>query len=54
MIYGICGICKKRRFFVRKRKIKLPTGDIATSQKLMCGKCDRIVKKAVNIKTNGT
>lgn len=39
-VYAPCGVCKKKRFFIRKRLIEIPvTGGEMTSQKLMCTKC---------------
>lgn len=38
-LYGKCFKCKRNRFFVAKRGIKLPIGDIAKSRELFCNKC---------------
>lgn len=44
-IYGICETCHKKRWFVRKRIVKLPINRTAKSQKKMCNKCYRGVNK---------
>lgn len=48
--YGPCEGCKKPRFFIRKRDIKLPIGQVAKSQKKLCGKCYKAVKKVIETK----
>lgn len=40
-IRGRCLGCKRKRWFVRKRQVKLPIGLIATSKDLMCTTCYR-------------
>jgi hypothetical protein len=48
MIYGTCETCKKKKFFVKKRKIEVPfEKQIATSKKQMCRKCINIIKVAL-------
>jgi len=38
--FAPCESCKRRRFFIRARKVNLPTGAIATSKKLLCDGCN--------------
>lgn len=42
--YAPCFKCKKRKFFVRKRRIPLPTGTlVATSRELFCTPCTNLL-----------
>lgn len=50
--FSKCHNCKKKKFFISKRKVKLPTGQEATSQDLFCGKCYKGVLKLLS--TNHT
>ena len=47
---GKCETCSNVRWFIRKRKIPV-AGAIATSKKLMCGNCFKVVKDAISNKT---
>lgn len=39
-----CPFCKKRRIYIAKRKIELPTKLKITSEKEMCRKCYKQIK----------
>lgn len=45
LLYGKCETCYQKKFLVRKRWIKLPTGALAKSLKLMCGTCIGKIRK---------
>lgn len=46
-----CETCRKKRlwFRVKKQKIVLPIGEIATSKKLMCDRCIKTIKTALKM-----
>lgn len=47
--FGPCETCGKWRFHSKKRKVKIPVGGTATSQKRMCGPCFRAVETMLSI-----
>lgn len=38
-LFSRCEVCKRRRFYIAKRRIAVEIGKIATSRRYMCGRC---------------
>lgn len=49
-IFSNCENCRKRRWYIAKRRVPTPIGAIATSKKLLCGRCFDLIKGM--LKTN--
>ncbi len=46
-LYGMCEICKKKKFFVSKRMIKIPVAGMAKSKKKLCTVCHLALKSMI-------
>ncbi len=50
--FARCETCGKRRLYIAKRQVKLPIGQKAKSQKLMCRGCFRAVETMLSMNKN--
>ncbi len=49
-LYGMCGMCKQDKFFIKRVEIKLPTGLHVISPSHFCKKCAIIIKSKLTPK----
>ena len=47
IVFGKCELCRKRRFFIRKRKYTMKDVGKLTSKANMCGRCFSKIKEVL-------